>query len=69
MQKIKENGISHPVLFSAHYINEIYFVCLFIYCLFFTCPLCFWAASISQKMVGGGEFKEIRMMSLSLCLI
>jgi hypothetical protein len=50
MQKIKENYISEPLLFSAHYIREIYFVYLLP---FSTCPLCFCAASISQKMGGG----------------
>jgi hypothetical protein len=54
MQKTKENGISHLILFSAHYIRESYFVC----CLFCTCPLCFWAAFISQKKGVGGVSRD-----------
>jgi hypothetical protein len=64
MQKIKDNGIRHPLLFSAHYIREIYFVCLFI-AFFVRVHFVFGLLPFLKKW---GEFQEIRMMSLSLCL-
>lgn len=56
MQKMKDNDISHTLLFSAHYIREIYFICLFVYCLFLYVSTLFLGCFLFSK--NGGNFKR-----------